>query len=71
MKCISSADLKKQPQVTYDKFVEGGCGCDCYTPCNCYAHLASPFDCTRIKEIYGESEFNNTLNLATSVANKK
>lgn len=73
MKCIFYDDLKKQSQVSCEKskILIGACDCDCYAPCNCYSNPLSPFVCTRIKEIYGDNEFNNILNLATSAANRK
>lgn len=72
MKCISSADLKKQSQVNCEKskILIGACDCDCYAPCG-YGFQESPDYCSRIKEIYGDNELNNILNLVTSAANRK
>ena len=72
MKSISYNDLKKQHQFVDEntRIIVGGCDCDCYAPCT-YDYQEPPIDCSRIKEIYGDNEFNSILNLATSAANSK
>lgn len=72
MKCIFYDDLKKQHQVTDEntKTLAGACGCECYAPPR-YDYQATPAEYSRIRDIYGDNEFNNILNRETRAANSK
>ena len=68
---IKYNDLKKQYQVTAKntRITDGGCSCNCYAPDYDYYQISVEY--SKIRNIYGDNEFNNILNLATSAANSK
>lgn len=72
MKCIYYNDLKKLHQITTEntRHLEGACSCECYAPRR-YDSQTPHVECFRIKNIYGDNEFNNILNRETSAANSK